>query len=64
MLNFRDIHKELFEGATMFIGHIHKYLVTAENICIKRNYKSINIYRWWIKDNEKNIDELEEKTRN
>ena len=63
MLNFRDIHKELFEGATMILGHIHKYFVTAESIYIKRNYKPLHIYRWWIKDNEKNIDELEEKTR-
>ena len=63
MLNFKDIHKELFEGATMTIGHIHKYLVTAENIYKNRNYKPLNIYRWWVKDREKNIDELEEKTR-
>lgn len=63
MLNFKDIHKELFEGTTMTIGHIHKYFVTAENIYKNRNYKPLNIYRWWIKDREKNIDELEEKTR-
>lgn len=63
MSTFRDIHKELFEGATMTIGHIHNYLVTAENIYKKRNYEPRNIYRWWIKDRENNIDELEEKTR-
>ena len=63
MSTFREIHKELFEGATMTIGHIHKYLVTAENIYKKRNYEPRNIYRWWIKEREKNIDELEKKTK-
>ncbi|GAG90366.1 unnamed protein product, partial [marine sediment metagenome] len=58
------IHKNLFEGASKTIGRIHKYFVTAENIYKKqRNYKPKNIYRWWIKDKEKNIDELEEKTK-
>lgn len=64
MLNLKDMHKDLFEGATIIMGHIHKYFVTAENVYKKRNYNPINIYRWWIKDKEKNIDELEEKTRN
>ena len=63
-MNFRELHKILFEGSTMIIGQIHKYLVTAENIYKKKDYKPVNIYRWWIKDREKNIDELEEKTKN
>ena len=56
-------HKELFEGATITIGKIHKYLVTAENVYKKKDYRPINIYRWWIKEKEKNIDKLEEETR-
>jgi len=66
MSNFIDNHKEhkeLFEGATLTIGQIHKYLVTAENVYRKNDYEPKNIYRWWIKEKEKSIDELEEKTR-
>lgn len=64
MASFKELHKDLFEGATLTIGRIHKYFVTAENIYKKKNnYEPIHIYRWWIKDKERNIDELEEKTR-
>ena len=63
MVTFKELHKDLFEGASMTIGYIHKYFVIAENIYKKqRKYEPRNIYRWWIKDREKNIDELEEKT--
>ena len=64
MLTFRELHKPLFEGATMTIGRIHKYFVTAENTYRKkRNKESKQIYRWWIKKKERNVDELEEKTK-
>jgi len=65
MVSFRELHEPLFKGPTLLMGRIHKYLVTAENIYRKkRNKEPKQIYRWWIKEKERNVDELEEKTKN